>query len=457
MRVLRHLPRFRRAYRQMETLAAHEAWSRATIEAFQLERINSVWHHAAAHVPYYRSLRRECGLPARFSSLDEYRQRMPVLERFTVRDRHAEFLSERRRPGAWKRTGGSTGTPMSVYWEHEAHLEMLRTRYRFYAQWGIDIFDRSACLWGHAASFAPGLSGMAARIAMPASDRLRDRLRLSAYRLAPSDLRHHLRRLVAFRPATLYGYSGAIYLMALEAEACGLRCDSLRLCVLTGEPSPPQIVAKIEAVFGTPAVVEYGSTECGAIAVEGMDRQIRVREDITAVETVPRDDGQFEIVVSPLNNPSFPLLRYAIADITDAPLTESASGFAVLANIAGRSNDLLVTRDGGCLHASRLDAFFKFESPAIRRFHVLQRMDGALRVSLELDRGGAIDVASAEERISRLVGGYPVQIELVNAVPQTKAGKHRLVVSEMATPHTSAVRPVSGGRHRQSHLSRISA
>lgn len=441
----------------MATLAAREAWDRATIEALQLERINSVWHHAAAHVPYYRRLRRERGLPANFASLDEYRERMPLLERMTVRDGHAEFLSERRRPGTWKRTGGSTGTPMSVYWEHEAHREMLRTRYRFYAAWDVDIFDRSACLWGHAASFAPGVSGLVARVTQPVSDHLRDRLRLSAYQLAPSDLGRHLRRLAAFRPSTLYGYSGAIYLTALEAERRGVRCDSLRLCVLTGEPAPPWMVAKIEAVFGVPAVVEYGSTECGAIAVEGPDRRIRVREDITAVETMPRDDGRFEIVVSTLNNPSFPLLRYAIADVTDAPLDVPARGFAVLANIAGRCNDLLVTRDGGRLHASRLDAFFKFESPAIRLFHVRQHADGALAVSLELDRGGAIDVASAEERISRLVGGYPVRIALVPRVPQTRAGKHRLVVSDMTTLQTGVVQPMAREWHRHEASLRESA
>lgn len=437
MRLLRHLPRFQRAYRQMDTLAAREKWSRAQIEALQVERINSVWSHASTHVPYYRALRAEWGLPERFSSLDAYRQLMPVLERSVLRQRHGEFLSERRASGSWKRTGGSTGTPMSVYWEHEAHLEMLRTRYRFYATWGIDIFDRSASLWGHAASFAPGLPGLVARVSLPTSDHLRNRLRLSAYRLAPHDLRQHLRRLNRFKPVTLYGYSRAIYLLALEAEACGIRCDSLRLCVLTAEPSPPHVVAKIESVFGTPAVTEYGSTECGAIAIEGKDRHIRVREDISFVETVPRDDGRFEIVVTALNNPSFPLLRYAIADVTDAPLTVPPSGFAVLANIAGRNNDLLVTRDGGFLHAARFDAFFKFESPAIRRFHMLQRIDGAVDVSLELDRDGAVDVPSAEERISRLIGGYPVSIALVDSVPQTGAGKHRLVVSELAQARMS--------------------
>ena len=50
-----------------------------------------------------------------------------------------DFLSERARRGRWERTSGSTGSPMSSYWANDAHREMLRTKYRLYAMWGLDI------------------------------------------------------------------------------------------------------------------------------------------------------------------------------------------------------------------------------------------------------------------------------------------------------------------------------
>ena len=71
MRLLRHLPRFRQAYRALGELEARERWSRPQVEAWQLERLNAVWAHARAHVPYYRRLAAE--LPPRFASLDEFR------------------------------------------------------------------------------------------------------------------------------------------------------------------------------------------------------------------------------------------------------------------------------------------------------------------------------------------------------------------------------------------------
>jgi hypothetical protein len=57
---------------------------------------------------------------------------------------------------------------------------VLRAKYRFQAMWGVDVFDRTAFLWGHSASLKPGLAGRVARAQQPVEDRLRNRLRLSA-------------------------------------------------------------------------------------------------------------------------------------------------------------------------------------------------------------------------------------------------------------------------------------
>jgi phosphoenolpyruvate phosphomutase len=439
--IARHLPRFRKAYQALETLAAREQWTRKEIESYQLARLNEVWQHAVAYVPYYRHLAAHNRLPARFDSLDQYRATVPVLPKSRVKEQKDQFLSERPHSGSWRRTGGSTGTPMSCYWSNEAHLEMLRTKYRFYQMWGIDIFDPVAYLWGHSASFLPGLSGRIARLKQPIEDRIRNRLRLSAYNLGRDDLRDYLRQIAAFRPVSLYGYSRALAFLGQEAETEGFECDSLKLAVLTGEPAFPNLVDTVQRAFRIPAVVEYGSIECGAIASEWTDRTLRVREDVNLVETMPREDGRHDIVVTVLNNPSFPLLRYAIADVTDEPLQTADRGFATLKNVVGRNNDFVLTKGGRYLHSARFDAFFKYENPNIKRFRVRQRHDGSLSVLLELDHPSqSVNVESIGERLRLLVEGYPVKVEVVERIEQTAAGKHRLVTSELGDAATAPAR-----------------
>jgi len=431
--IVRQMPRFRRAYQELDTLAANEQRSRQDLQELQLGRLNEVWRHAVAYVPYYRQLVGKERLPSRFNSLADFQAAVPVLSKSAVKENKNLFLSERPSPGTWKRTGGSTGTPLNCYWSHEAHQEMLRGKYRFYQSWGIDIFDPIAYLWGHSASFLPGFAGRMAKIRQPIEDRLRNRLRLSAYNLSRDDLRRHLEQIAEFRPKSIYGYSRALALLGREAEAAGFNCDSLKLVVMTGEPAFPNLVEAVQRGFKVPGVIEYGSTECGTTAFEGPDRLLRVREDMSIVETAPRDDGRFDIIVSVLNNPSFPLLRYAVGDVTDEALNVPDRGFASLSNVAGRNNDFVITRAGNYLHSSRFDAFFKYENPNIKCFRVRQRQNGSLTVQLELDDPSrTIDIASVAERVRVLVEGHSVNVEVVDRIEQTAAGKHRQVVSELS-------------------------
>ena len=346
---------------------------------------------------------------------------MPLLPRSRVKDEPATFVSERPEPGSWRLTGGSTGVPMRVFWSHRAHREMLQAKYRFQDAWGIDIFDRTAYLWGRG---APGRRQLV-------EDRLRNRLRLSAYFLDPSDLDAHLDRIERFRPVSIYSYATAAYLLAMAGERRGIRCDALKLFTMTSEPAFPTIVRAVERAFGVPAVVEYGSVDCGFTAAEFPDRTLRVREDLSIVETLPRDDGRFDLVVTVLNNPSFPLIRYAIGDVSDAPLGTPAHGFGILANVAGRVNDLAVTSTGQLVHFSWFDGFFQ-AARVLRRWQVRQASDGSIAVSLELESGETpIPLDDLARRLSLRLGGFPVTLAFVDAMPQTVAGKHRWVTSEL--------------------------
>ena len=454
MRLLRLLPRFRKAYRELDTLAARENWSRAEIETWQLERLNAVWCHAVAHVPHYRRLAARLGLPARFTSLPEFSAAVPVLPRSEFKARPLDFLSERAAAGDWHVSSGSTGSPTSFYWGHDAHREALRCRYRAYAAWGVDILDRTAFLWSNSAAHKPGLGGRLARLRRPVEDWFRNRLRLSAYRLAPGDLRRHLRRLAAFRPALLYAYSTAAYLLAREAGAVGFHCASLRLCSLSAEPTPPHLIAAVEKAFGVPAAVEYGATECALIAGEGPDRTLRVREDLVLVQTRPTEDGRHEILLTVLGNPSFPLLRYAIGDVCDAPLGVPARGFAVLKNVAGRANDLIVSGSGRLLHPLRFDMLFGFAwSQAVRRYHIHQQASGAVAVVVEVSEAvPARKVAQLKGELGELLEGCPLTVEVTTALPEVPR-KHRWINSDLfrlgsatTPPETFLVPSVARGR-----------
>ncbi|MEM7294669.1 MAG: hypothetical protein AAF420_14910 [Pseudomonadota bacterium] len=310
--MLRNLPRFRRAYAALGEFESHEYWSRDQIETYQLDRLNVTWQHAQVHVPHFKQLKQSIELPEVFNSLAEFQEVMPIQKKSDVRNNTMDFFSESPRDGWWTRTGGSTGTPMATYVEDSTHLLGMQAKYRFQQAWGLDIFDRVVFLWGHSGSLAPGLEGVIDRMTTPIHDFLRNRMRLSAYALGEKSLQHYLRRIARFKPRGLYGYASALQLLAREAIKQRIRFDSLEVCMLTGEPATPQAIADIEAAFGVVAVVEYGSYECGFMAHSWRDGTFRVREDLVYIETTERCDDKHDIIVTVLDNYSFPMLRYKI-------------------------------------------------------------------------------------------------------------------------------------------------
>lgn len=434
MRIARFLPRFREAYRSFGELEQREGWSRAQISGFQLQRLNEVWAHAINHVPYYRSIQTEMALPKYFESLEEYTGSVPVLQKSFLRANSQDFLSEKPQTGRWHRTSGSTSSPLMVFRGHDAHHEMLRTNYRYYRMWGHDVFDRMVFLWHVTSTNTPGVAAKIRRCREFAEDKLRNRLRLSAQRLGTKDLQAYLEKIAAFKPSAIYAYSRAAYLLALEAKKQGFQCPSLKVINLTSEPASAHVVRTVEEGLGAPCIVQYGCVELGFIAGHWLDRTMRVREDLVLLETLIRPDAHFDIVLTNLNNPSFPLLRYDIGDVTDQSIEVPESGFSKLKNISGRCGDLLYTPAGRCLHPTVMDELFEENYfKYVRRFQIHQRADYSILALIELnDPANVPDCQQLAKHLSVQVDGCPVEVEIVAKIEQTAAGKHRSVISEVA-------------------------
>ncbi len=433
MKLARHLPRFRRAYQALGELAAREQWSRTEIERFQLERINDQWRHAIVHVPYYRNLAARESLPQSFDSLADFSQQVPILKKAEVNANSEDFLSDQRAEGSWHRTGGSTGQPLKIFRSHDSHCRMLWQKYRMEQAWGVDFFDRKAFLWGHAASFAPGLAGVKQRVTQPCLDWLRNRIRLNAYQLSSTDLAQYVDEVARRKVKVIYGYSSAVTLLAAEAQRQRRELPELKLAILTAEPADPDMLETCEAGLSANAAIEYGSVECGIIATGMPDGTLRVREDAIYLEAIPRADGRYDLLVTVLDNPEFPLLRYAIEDITDEPLSREETGFAVLKNVSGRSNDMLVTRSGRPIHPLAVKHAIEQYS-FVRRFNAHQDAIGNVQLTIEaLGAASESDFEDVRLRLRQLLEEQAVDVKVVAEIPPNRAGKHRWVTSEIVT------------------------
>lgn len=439
-KLLTTLPRFRRAAAELPVLAERESWTRSAIETFQLERLNKVWEAARIHVPYYRALADQRSLPSKFCALDQFRHSVPRLSKASVREANPALLTNSPGKGHWQRTSGSTGTPLKTYRDTEGHQESLRAKYRFHQVWGLGIADPMAWLWSSDAVSSTGLRGQVQSAKQMGIDYLRNRLRLPASRLRKTDLQTHLRRIQAFKPSGFYGYSRATHLLAREASTSRLNIDGLSVVILTGEAASDAIIETVSHALNAPVAMEYGCVEFGYIAGTYPDGTLRVREDVVLLETSPREDGRYDLLLTTLNNPSFPLLRYEVGDVTDQPLIMPESGFAILPEVSGRDDDLILTRSGGVIDATTIDSIFESEHfKTVRRYRIHQSVEGDLTVHIEpIDRNTLPERQAIRQRIGGLIDGFDVDVRIVEQIAQTDAGKHRVVTSDYCRQENAA-------------------
>lgn len=425
-RIVRLLPRFRQAKRELEILRDRESWSREQISRWQLDKINGVWRTAIHNVPYYREIFQTLNLPKQFESLQHFSESVPVVEKAAVREQPLRFLSSHPSPGKWLRTSGSTGIYTRVYWENSAHHEMLRCKYRGEQAWGLNIFDPKALLWGATNTCSSGLWGKIERKLEPVLDGLRCRKRLSAYRLSECELQSHVEELKKFKAVSLYGYSTAILLLAKYVESTGDKLPDLKLAIMTGETADQAMVAQCQQALGCGVAVEYGSVECGLLAYRYPDGELHVREDHIFMETVSRADGLFDILVTVLNNPSFPLIRYRIGDTSIAPLVVPDCGFAHITKLAGRENDLMISKSGRSIHSMAIKHTIE-NYPNVRRFRAIQQEDGSLNVEVETEVTDLSQFERCAEMLKDWLDGFPVHLKLSRELSSSESGKHRWI------------------------------
>jgi phenylacetate-CoA ligase len=144
------------------------------------------------------------------------------------------------------------------------------------------------------------------------------------------------------------------------------------------------------------------------------------------------DETAGRLVATGLINADMPLIRYDTGDRARraAEACACGRGLPVLGAIEGRSDDVVITRDGR--HIGRLDPVFKADLP-IREAQIIQESLDQIRVLyVPTAAYTAEDGEALVRRIHDRVGDIDVVLEPVSEVPRTANGKFRAVISHVS-------------------------
>jgi phenylacetate-CoA ligase len=213
----------------------------------------------------------------------------------------------------------------------------------------------------------------------------------------------------------------------------------MRAIVSIAEPVSPQMRAAAELAFSCRVTEEYGSVEEVAYALECGEGTLHLWPDAGIVEILdpegrscgPGEVG--EIVATGLARRAQTYLRYRTGDLAAFGTRPCGCGrhTPTLERVEGRLEDVVVTPEGRRIQ--RLTPVFN-AVPSIESGQFVQRRIGEVVVRV-VARNGELSVEE-RERLARAVqarvgSSSTVSIELVTALPRTRSGKVRTVISEM--------------------------
>ena len=437
-----HLKRVRYGRAQqriVRELLASQWLAETELRQLQLAKLSWLVQYARKTVPLYSAR----AMPDQIGDLGDVQQ-IPVLQKKDLQGDRGYLVSSAFR-GKFEEvhTGGTTGTPLTIY----CSRAVLKRNYAFFArfrEWaGVPLGSRTATFAG--------------RTIVPPDQQeppfwrwnlASNTLLLSSYHISRATVPAYVGALEKFGPDVIDSYPSALEPIArymIESGRQGVRPGAI---ITSSETLMPDVRALFEEAFQCKVFDHYGAAEMAALITQCEAGSYHVNPEFGYLEILK--DGETarpgevgEIVATGFVNPVMPLIRYATGDLASWREGDCECGrhFPMVEKLMGRMDDVITTPDGRLI--GRLDPIFKAVS-TIQEAQIIQDRKDRVRVQLVATDLPAQEAERLRQELQNRLGPeMTVDISCVNAIPRTERGKLRTVVN-LVGRSTPAVHGAAG-------------
>ena len=426
--------------RAFEELQQTQWYSPEQIREYQLVRLQKLIKHAYETVPFYRKRYDEYGVrPEDIKDLHDI-TRFPILTREDVRSAGNEMVSSHysKRKLFHGHTSGTTGSPLSCYWDKQTCVYNNATDWR-------------QKFWG-GVNYGEGIALLLGRTIVPTNkknppfwqhDRIHNMLWMSSFHLSEKYLPHYIKKLSHYQPAAIEAYPSTAYILARYLKKTGQKLP-VKAVFTSSETLLPTQRELIEEYFQGPVFDFYGMAERVAFAGQcpeaheyhlSFEYALNETVDAAGKKVEPGQEGY--LVGTSLHNFGMPFIRYKTSDVTSIITDQCKCGRHMprFSGITTKDEDIIVTPEGKLISSSVLTHPFK-PLDAVQESQIVQEDVDCLRVKI-VRREGYTDndsdklVAALRERVGPSIR---IDLEFVDHIPRTKAGKFRWVISKVPLP-----------------------
>jgi phenylacetate-CoA ligase len=407
---------------------------------FQKIKLFEILNYVYENIPFYRQKYQAAKIdPKDIRTLKDFSE-IPKLTKEEVR---AYSLSIQNRSFKGKihngYTSGSTGMPLSFYYDSNFIASTWANRWRGRGFWDVKIGDKELALWGRPinSNFVLWKQRIMSRI--------KNVLFFSAFSLSEEKLEHYWDRMVRFRPDYIYGYPSAIYQLCQYGYKKGFSLLGIKAIFCTAETLYWHQKRLIEQILNSPTVNEYGCSETGAFAYECSEGNLHISAEnvycefeLNNKQVLPGELG--EIVVTNLNNFFMPLIRYRVGDMGIYRIKPCPCGRALpsMKISVGKSSETISTLSGRKVHTEIFDYINRYllenKAYGIVYFRVIRKtMNGYLVQIVKGDDFNTSVLEKFSKKMREFLGGeIEINYEFLECIPRDKTGKIRYYISEIS-------------------------
>lgn len=402
------------------------------LHRLQEERLMAIVRHAYRAVPYYRRLFDEAGILPRDIRCAADLARIPVTTRQDVQRAGTEaFLSKGAAANRCIKmvTSGETGVPFEYYLSRREYDYWKLLLLRFHLANRMTLLDDCAVL-------AYPLRFPEKRRWFQVAGILRHHY-VNAFDLPE----HFTDILIGIRPRVIFGYPGALRLLALELKRRGSHALRPKAVLASAETLDAETRSLIDGAFGVRVSDLYSVIETGPIAWEcPRHGGYHINADTVIVECLDREGrtvvpGEYgRVVCTNLFCHTMPMIRYCVDDVAVLSSRQCTCGRALplLERVEGRAIDFISLPDGRIVSPAVIIAMLR-RVVGFAQHRVIQKARDLFIV--QLVAGHRYDPQASvmlKVQLERELGPrVRVEVEMVREIAASSSGKFRSVVSEV--------------------------
>lgn len=415
--------------KQLRFLEESQWWPKERMEDYQNKKLSELVTHAYQQVPYYRELFDGLHLrPGDIRTRDDL-DKLPILEKIQIRANPESFIASNKRRGAKKNsTSGSTGTPMTFFYDNESLSKTWASAIRSWTRTGYSMGDPM----------------MRVAMADPNSfdTRIKHALLNCEYHYAGDldvgKLTEMADSIESYHNLFIHGFTSPLNVLTnfilehninITTNITGISTTSDNLL--------PDARKKMEKAFSTKVLDSYGAGgEHLSIAHQcEVTGAYHVDEESVILELLEGNLEQSKrIIVTGLDTYTMPLLRYAIGDLATPYGGTCPCGreTMLLSSIDGRDADVIKTLSGKKLPVQLLMRLFMHKD-GIDQWQIVQDTPDHAFIKLVTSDGFKPEYEKMilKDFSSQAGEGMYADISYVNTIAPRLSGKAQLVISQI--------------------------